>query len=513
MIVCLRCQSSLIRSAVCPRCDRRIDRRIGGGSAVFSILILSILAGIPTYFLGRNIWNYLHDPETALLALDTDRGKVRWVQGFGQKIARSIAASNDRVFVGTAIDSSLQQDKKYQIEAFAAPTGQKLWSIAPPRTETQDVEQLARFVPLRAAGDRLWLSTIDDIRPPNSNKQSDRTVKNVRRGRVLHIDARTGSITHSIERNWQIEHLSLDGIAIAGSSTGILRVDSALATHLEAYSHETGKQRWQVDLAPASSQTTTFVYGRYRLFADGESFYVFDLLDWRLSAYDGQTGKSKFQLAMSEGLGSKDLQVFDSSVPIDGYLAIEDRRIYALQQNGSKPTISAFDADTGTRQWQYPIPIDRAFHSAKGKGSYTRCVRPTSISVARSVVHLFCESKTIHQSMADGIVIDTLDTQTGQPIWNFHWDDDDVWRSPSNPRRYVSDSTYTYGVSIEHDRSGRGNFQDSIIAIAHDRQAKRQVWTWQPKFKLDENTLTIDGDRLFILANVPRWRIISGAID
>jgi hypothetical protein len=69
------------------------------------------------------------------------------------------------------------------------------------------------------------------------------------------------------------------------------------------------------------------------------------------------------------------------------------------------------------------------------------------------------------------------------------------------------------GVSIEHDRSGRGNFQDSIIAIAHDRQAKRQVWTWQPKFKLDENTLTIDGDRLFILANVPRWRIISGAID
>jgi hypothetical protein len=78
-------------------------------------------------------------------------------------------------------------------------------------------------------------------------------------------------------------------------------------------------------------------------------------------------------------------------------------------------------------------------------------------------------------------------------------------------RNLISNSKTVYGVLQNSADNGRMSWKDAVVAIANTDGNQR--WTWQTKSRLYEETIAVDEDRFFVLASVPRWRLLFGAID
>lgn len=489
---------------------RADDKRLSIGCIAWMLAILSI----PAALIGNWGWSYLNSNQTALIALDSNSGKFLWSLGFDNELTRSIAVDRDRVFVSTLSETNTsgdgvltQRQYQYRVVALAAKSGQKLWSFDPPGASKEEFNAMTS-APIRVKGERLWINTVSDrllskqpILVPEKNGQLGKktpNTANVRQGKIVEIDARTGKLNRSIDRNWQIEQLNLDGMAIENSTTAILRINPALDVALEAYSADTGNQLWKIPVAAATTQSTAVVFNRYRLFSNPQTIFLFDRTTNKLSGYSWDRGQAQFQVTLKTTLdpmqiSSKYRIANDSRFqPVSNYLSLHDSTIYSLNNDR---TIAAFDANTGTRRWEINLP------------SHDRCLSPAAITADRYGIYLACTRFKNSNPGDMATIIFAIDGTTGKEVWFQEY----PYRlnTDRNTRPLVSDSNTIYGVLI--DRTNNAISPDRLVAIATKDGKER--WQWLARFRLYEDTVTVDGDRLFVLGLVPRWRIILGAID
>ncbi|PSB56435.1 PQQ-binding-like beta-propeller repeat protein [Chamaesiphon polymorphus] len=487
---------------------RADDKRLSLGCLLWILAILSI----PVALIGNWCWSYLNSNQTALITLDSNSGKFLWSSGFDNELTRSIAAERDRVFVSTLAETSRSGDGdaparkyQYQIVAFAAKSGQKLWSFDPPGASGEELYGMTRS-PLQTNGDRLWVNTVSDRLPSKlpilvagSNGQIVKktpNTANIRQGQIFGIDAQTGKSVRSIERNWQVEQLDLDGMTIDKSTTAILRFNPALDVALEAYNSDTGKQLWKIPVAAATTQSTAVVFNRYRLFSNSQTIFLFDRATNKLSGYSWDRGRSKFKITLKTTLDSseilpKDRIANDSRFyPVSNYLTANDTTVYSLNTDR---TIATFDANTGIRKQEIQLP------------PRSRCASPGSITVDRAGVYLLCNK--LNNNLSPSTTLFSIDNN-GREVWSQQYAHQ--LGSEHNCRSLATDSKNIYGVLIDNARVSP-KLPDKLIAL--DRINGTARWQWQPKFRLYEETLALDNDRLFILAAVPRWRIILSALQ
>jgi outer membrane protein assembly factor BamB len=478
------------------------------GRNIFSLTILSI----PVLLIGNWCWGYLDSNQTTLISLDANSGKFLWSSAVDNELTRSIAVAQERVFVSTLTNpittgdgDALARKYQYQIVAFAAKSGQKLWSFAPPDVSGEDLAGMVRS-PLRANGDRLWVNTVSDRLPskapilvPGSNGKLVRkapNISNLRQGQIVALDAQTGKLSQSIDRNWQVEQLNLDGMTTGNSTTALLRFNPALDATLEAYNSENGKQLWAIPVAAASTQSTSVVFNRYRLFSNSQTIFFFDKVTNKLSGYSWNRGRSKFQITLKTTLDpmkiSTKYRIANDSEfqPVSNYLTANDETVYSINVDR---TIAAFDPNTGTQQWEIPLP------------PRSRCTSPDSITPDRANIYLLCTQ--FNNNYSPSTTLFSIDSN-GREVWFKQYPYQ--LGSQHNSQSLVTNSKSIYGILIDNSRRlSKGS--DKLIAL--DRSSGTDRWQWQAKFRLYEKTITVDGDRLFIFASVPRWRLLFGAIE
>jgi outer membrane protein assembly factor BamB len=466
--------------------------------AIVNVIGKLALLSIPLSLIGTWAVSYLNGFETAVIALDANSGKFQWSSVVDESLAKSIVTEKDRVFVATAMQIAKDEyRRKYQLTAFSGKSGQKLWSLSLPEVgakQREDLENMAVSTPIHQAhGDRLWLNTVSDRLPSKqpvidsiTNEKSILTnfdLKNIRQGKVSQIDALTGKLNWSIDRNWNSRYAMLDSIATNNLTTAILRVNPADIS-LEAYDSATGKWRWQ-SVVSHSGATSRSTFARYQTISHPDTLFLADRANNKLLGYNWDTGKLKFQTSVERLLISS---VNSSSPGLDGFVN-GGSKIYSLTLDGK---IIAFDPKTGTRSWVVDSPHDR-------KSQY-----PLATMADRTGIYLICRSRSPND--VKNIDIFSIDSKTGKKNWFKQYPNPfgRVWSA----RDLVSNSKTVYGVLDDVQKWER---DDTLIALAN--VDGKQRWEWQAKFRLYQDTIAVDDDRLFILALVPRWRIILGAID
>jgi outer membrane protein assembly factor BamB len=474
------------------------------------ILVVLAISIVPIYWIGSQVASYLADTETALLAVDANGGKFLWASGLNNAIPGPISVKNDRVFVAVATNpQSYESERKYQIQAFSATSGQKLWSFDPLSLGIERVDESIVSTPIWTNGDRLLLNINSDTPPakqqilvPDRNgKPSQKTanIENVRQSKIVNIDAKTGKVNWSIDRHWRLlMPFAFDGLTVSGSTMAVIRVKPALDVILEVRNSDTGKLLWQTPIAPPAVQSTEVVYKRYRLFSNSKTIFVFDEVTGKISAYSSDTGKVKFQMTLQPLLAAYDRQYLllkksaASWIPGD-YLGVNDSTIYNLNDR----TVSAFDANSGIRRWNLDIFSDASQRNLDF--SDIKCIKK-SLVVHRFGVYLFCTGFEDVSPFTSTSTTLSIDERKGQTAWVTKY----------FQRQFIAtNSKSLYGVLTDFDLDPPG--RNRLIALAQNDGIN--LWQRQSNFELYDGTLVADRDRLFIVAKVPRWRLLVGAIE
>jgi outer membrane protein assembly factor BamB len=456
------------------------------------------LLSIPISLIGNWAVSYLNGSETAVIALDANSGKFQWSSVVDDSLAKSIVIEKDWVFVATAMQISTDEyRRKYQLTAFSGKSGQKLWSFSLPEVgakQREDLENMVVSTPIhQARGDRLWLNTVSDRLPSKqpvidsiTNGKSilnNFDLENIRQGKVIQLDARTGEFNWSIDRNWNSKYVMLDSIATNNLTTAILRVNSA-DTSLEAYDSATGKRQWQT-VVPNSVAQSRSTFARYQIISHPDTLFLVDRANSKLSGYNWDTGKLKFQTSVERLLISS---VNSSSQGFDGFVN-GGSKIYSHTVDGK---IMAFDPNTGIRAWVVASPLTNKSHYL--------------VATVADRAGLYLIRRNRSSGDVANIHIVAIDSKTGNQNWFKQYPNlfGRVW----SDRDLVSNSKTVYGVLDDVQKWERN---DSIIALANVEGKQR--WKWQANFRLYQDTIAVDEERLFILASVPRWRLLFGAID
>ncbi|WP_041548446.1 PQQ-binding-like beta-propeller repeat protein [Chamaesiphon minutus] len=162
--------------------------------------------------------------------------------------------------------------------------------------------------------------------------------------------------------------------------------------------------------------------------------------------------------------------------------------------NGKGTALIALDASSGKYLWSAAIGNDfsrlQSLMTAERSGIYLLCLKYGKVTEVDSIIF-------------------SLDRQTGKPIWYAQYPN--RVGSSLEKRDLISNSKTVYGVLQNRSDNGSIGWEDAVVAIANTDGKQR--WQWKTKFRLYEETLAVDEERFFILASVPRWRLLFGAID
>jgi outer membrane protein assembly factor BamB len=449
------------------------------------------LISIPVTLIGSLTWNsYLNEDQAAIIALDANSGKYLWSSELDNDTAdqQRLAIDRDRVFVqvgaGPNLASSGRSEyRKYKIVAISADSGRKLWSFTPPGQDGDRIGNMLQVSsPLRVDQNKLWLNTIVSSSPilqaKDDGKETDKIPdrNDIRSGKVINFDARTGKTNWSIDRNLGSESLRNDDIATNDSTTAILKLSPTLDMNIQAYNSSTGKQLWKTLITKFDPKSTAPLFSRYKLVANSENFFVFDALTRKMSSYRWDTGK----LISEISLKSKSIKGSYNYLAVD-----DDATVYRLsisEEKTSNTKITALDPNTGNRRWD----LD------PDKCSYLKSV----VSQPSGLYSLCYFDKN-----SNGIL--AVDSKTGREMWfrKYSYSLGSLQNQPG----IISNSRTIYTTGFGN------NYRNIAIALANTDGKER--WKWQPSFRIYGETVAVDDDRFFILAAVPRWRLIFGSIN
>ncbi|WP_373547345.1 PQQ-binding-like beta-propeller repeat protein [Chamaesiphon sp.] len=449
------------------------------------------LISIPVALIGSLVWNYyLNENQAALIALDANSGKYLWSSALDNDISRRqrLAIDRDRVFmqVGTGpnLGSTQPTYGRYKIVALSTKSGREIWSSPPPgQSERRIVDMSEVSSPLRVERNKLWLNTIVSDSPilqvesDGNEVDTPRDRRRIRPGKVMNFDAQTGKTNWSIDRNLGNGYLEYDRIATNDSTTAILKLSSTLDINIEAYNSSSGKQLWKTIVTKFDPKSTDPVFDRYRLVANSGKIFVVDRVTAKMSGYQWDTGKLISQISLNS----------DSTLNQNNLIFAYDTTVYLLSNipnaKISNTKITALDPNTGSRRWD----LD------PNKCSYLEVI----LSLQSGTYAACVFSGRYNEFLNYGIL--AIDSKTGREMW--------LKQSPlgneHSLKRIVSNSKTVYTMGFDNDN----------VATALANTDGKERWKWQPPFGIYEGTTAVDENRFFVLASVPRWRLILKKID
>lgn len=414
------------------------------------ILLTAVFLGLAQFTL-----QYLGQEQISLIAIEAETGKVAWsvpLSDNDESLVRFTTAQADRVFVSVATDFDKYSNKysvggdRYQIQAFSAVSGQKLWTFSPTLSEPYRARDMALYLPLYAQGETLWLNLLLESVPedPTSDpdiaagqsKQQVAPLPNIRKGQVIAISTVTGQSQWTVDRDWNIDYPNRSGLASTSDRSVILRITPTQKIWLEAYQTATGEKLWQTQVTapPKWKKVPSNLYRRYRLLANSDMIFLSN--NETIEGYDWKVGKLKFQIKAEK-----------LSVRLSSEVAVSGSTLY----NHTLGRVEAFNSSTGIRRWS--INLENPDRS--------ECYFIEDINAVADGVYVVCGfSKLLF-----------LDAQTGREKWV----------------KQISDTVYHDGTS-----TGLKSFAalieplpySSIRLVTFIRGSDRELWNWQPKYSI-----------------------------
>lgn len=502
MPICPSCQIRFEAGTASSKCKRTwiLNRNSYEGldsfiNRILFFAFMAIVLAILLWIGGRNVFNYLKEAESTLIALDAAKGQIVWSKPFGNSFARSTIAHQNQVSVVRLTDLEEDYYQRYQIDTFDSATGRRRWTFHPP-SEPYIAEAMAG-IPLVAEGETLWAGVLLEqervgqvtFRDEVSGRSIEQaaTLRGISQGKVIALNAATGQPRWAIDRDWSTggfssyQHL---GVVASGDRSVILRVTPEQKVLLEARDTLSGKQLWQIQvgqvlgepfplgLEEAQFLSNIFING-CRLFASSENVFLLDESSGVADAYDWQTGRLEFQV---QGIGLlSNLFVMKSTV--------SGSTLYSFDSLAS--TLKAVDAGTGIRRWTF---------AASGF---------TQATAVTDGIYLASQNQG---NQADSQLL-FLDAKTGRERWSKQISDG--WLAGNindvNNEILVSGSEAVFAIV-----SGQNARNDRVLAWTSANG--NDLWQWMPKSDCYISSLSSAGDRVFVLARVPRWRNLTGAI-
>lgn len=319
--------------------------------------------------LARYASDYLGQTQNSLIALEAKTGKMAWSVPLSERESLSYytTALKDRVFVGMATDKvyePYEQYKRYQIQAFSAASGQKLWTFSPTLSDPKSIHNMVNYFPPYAQGETLWLFVQSEKAPtgPTSDqtiavgrlRQQVAPLPNIRKGQIIALDITTGEPRWTIERDWNINSPPRMGLASSGDRSVILRITPTQKIWLETYLTSTGKKLWQTQVTGSRrwEEVPSNLYESYDLVANKDMIFLYNDFNETIKGYDGETGKLKFEIKSYRLLPSNPDNLKSWPYSYDSKIVVSDSTLY-YRTGDSR--LEAFDSSTGTSRWSVDL--------------------------------------------------------------------------------------------------------------------------------------------------------------
>lgn len=421
-------------------------------------------------------WQAAQQRSATLVAFDTDTGAVRWFQplrSMDDFYSRGAIAANGTVVLSSAESSTPEQRfDTYQLQAFAAQSGGRLWTK---RFKAPVGDGTSGFGYLFAANPAV------DLQPTALYAQVGNELQS--------LDPKTGQSRWAIERPWF--HLNGQsvwyglGLAVTDQQLTVLRLHQRQRL-LQILDAATGTLLRQTTI-PLSDLTTTrdritqrdqgvFLETSGLIPLGGNSFRDSD--QSTVIAYDLNSKQVRFRALIRGSINNlqavgKTLQLSTESMPDDS--------------NRLERQVLALDPHTGRVLWQRSHAQLECFDFSD------------SWRVDAQSVYLNCNRRHNGQ---DSSTIVALSAEMGQL----------QWQSLVSPNRHSRNlpSAISARQLLTFRQVGQGD-QQQIQAIALDRQTGKLLWT---KALFDDryvNTFrsiaATDPKEFFVLDAIPRWQL------
>lgn len=434
-------------------CNRR-------GIILFGIGL--IIASLLAYWLATQ-------NEKRLLALDAKSGRVLWLAALSDRQSKlqSPVVANHRVFLGIATKEVLQNSYNWQLKAFDAVSGRRIWQYSP---NLQQVESGAK------------LDGVDTgLLAPYASADSVYAYISIEDGedQLVAIDAATGKQRWLIKREWS--NFDKLGVVAVGNRVIIISPEKDPTripigklpenkVILKALDTRTATQIWQVKLndIPYEDLFQGLNLPSVLVASDRTVFFKPGIT----RAYDIETGKLQFRIADRNG---DEIKLINSTLYSFGY-----------------GELSAFNAVTGDQLWSRGNAKNSNFTCA-GTGSARR------FQASDQVIYVTCGiagRKSIEDE--EGWLL-ALDAKNGSERW-FKQVNSGYWDLFESLPASNSESVFIVR-KIKDTKAGK-------IAQLLALSAKDGAEIWN--FPLAESDFfqppVTDGDRVFVIDTAPRWR-------
>jgi outer membrane protein assembly factor BamB len=509
MPICSKCRTGFDADlSRCPKCNTAwvAERR---RFRYYKSLILSyfwrlFFLAIVLWIVYQIGWNYLKYKQDSLIAFDTRTGQVVWSVPLGGRnsVVRFINAEQGRVFAGVAVEPNefgigeYREYKRYKLQAFDGFSGKRLWTFSPQLSEPYRAREMAFNFSPYVRGETLWMNVLVERSPKqpkvasnplNTKKQQNTSLPNIRNGQVIALNAATGQQKWAIDRDWNIDFPNHIGIASHKDQTVILRITPKQTIWLETVHTLTGKRIWQVQIPSKKEKYPSNLYRRYQLIASSSTMLLLNRATNTIDGYAWDTGKLKFQIKSESS--SEKTAFSDPTYKYDRQIAFSDSALYKYDRQfdvGTQSyiqTVEAFDTNTGVRRWA--VNVSNATNS--------KCAYLQNFETVIDGVYGTCLTNDLR------IALLFLDATTGS---------DRLSKQILGAKWLEHFSTNRESIFAFVDRS---HWLTKLVALA--RGGDRQLWEWTPKYPVLESSLTTEGDRIFVLGNVPRWRRLTGRLS
>lgn len=401
--------------------------------------------------LGYCAVRYIDGFELRVVALDEENGQVLWtrVGNFEGKLA----TSGNLVFVKSF---HLAKDYTYsfQVVALNAATGEEQW-----QTSSELVQHYNAPLYLNANG--LYYGVLD--------AQS--------REYLVALDPNTGRERWRIERSWS--GLSFpESLGVVANGDRLIFINQVgTEIKLQAVEALTAKPIWQVHLGSLDSTSTN--NPKLNLAINNHSIFFQDSLG-TIYSYDAVTGQVQFTIPP----GKNEYQE----------IQVTEDLIYRQDSEG----ITAFKSETGQLLWQ-----------RQGRSSTNGTFHNNAICQTNWISQFAVNPQGLSVTCGDqdtGTWLAQLDDSNGQRQWLQHISSDITFSVDENVLTTNTEAIFVEimypGISEPDPLTFKGPQQIvSVSAITGE-----QRWNFVRNGRFAISSLAVDGDRVYILDESPRWR-------
>jgi outer membrane protein assembly factor BamB len=396
-----------------------------------------------------------------LVALDSKTGRYLWSVPIESSKVGSVTAQSGKLFItGEHRLGDRFEDRKkeqYHLTALDARNGKRLWEFKAPAHLNDE----AFITPPDITSENVTIAV-------NSDPKS--------KGKIITLNQATGEVKWSIDRPW-MHKLMQSGITLQKNKTGILKLQST-GISIERVEPLTGKSLWTtvVDSIPKWSKYPLALTGVYQIASTDQYFLVLNDEKKLLYAYDWETGRLKNTIPGSFSFRH------GSSIAKNNL----------LYDTAAFESLKAINIETGKELW-------------KADTQKISCMSE-SVSIVPQGLILACEEFLRNQDLM-------VPSSKPKKRWLANFD---LLSGQQRSLTQLEETDFSKQRSPIAESSGllftvSGEKPEKIVAI--DPANGRLIWEKDSE-ELDNWVAPItEGDRVYVVAQIPRWRTWLGHIS